>query len=104
VGFERVKWFNGGLFDGDLVFGLTRDEVKIVRKAAGQYWGDVDPSILGTLFERGLDPDKRSQLGAHYTDREKIMMIIDPVIVEPLSAEWDTAKAEIAALMDRAAH
>ncbi|MGV8830385.1 MAG: class I SAM-dependent DNA methyltransferase [Devosia sp.] len=104
VGFERVKWFNGGLFDGDLVFALTRDEVKIVRKAAGQYWGDVDPSILGTLFERGLDPDKRSQLGAHYTDRAKIMMIIDPVIVEPLSAEWDTAKAEIAALMDRAAH
>ncbi|OEO31944.1 DNA methyltransferase [Devosia insulae DS-56] len=103
VGFERVKWFNGGLFDGDLVFPLTRDEIKIVHKAAGAYWGDVDPSILGTLFERGLDPDKRSQLGAHYTDREKIMMIIDPVIVEPLAAEWDEAKAEIAALMGKAA-
>jgi len=102
VGFERVKWFNGGLFDGDLVFPLTRDEIAIVHRAAGHYWGDVDPSILGTLFERGLDPDKRSQLGAHYTDREKIMMIIDPVIVEPLTAEWETAKAEIAALMDKA--
>ena len=32
---------------------------------------EIDPSILGTLFERGLDPDKRAQLGAHYTDREK---------------------------------
>lgn len=102
VGFERVKWFNGGLFDGDLVFPLTREEIKIVHKAAGHYWGDVDPSILGTLFERGLDPDKRSQLGAHYTDREKIMMIIDPVIVEPLSAEWDAAKTEIVGLMDKA--
>lgn len=102
VGFERVKWFNGGLFDGDLVFPLTRDEIKIVHKAAGHYWGDVDPSILGTLFERGLDPDKRSQLGAHYTDREKIMMIIDPVIVEPLTVEWDAAKAEIAGLMNKA--
>ena len=28
--------------------------------------------ILGTLFERGLDPDKRAQFGAHYTDRDKI--------------------------------
>lgn len=102
VGFERVRWFNGGLFDGDIVFPLTRDEIKIVHKAAGHYWGDVDPSILGTLFERGLDPDKRSQLGAHYTDREKIMMIIDPVIVEPLSAEWAVAKAEVAALMEKA--
>ncbi len=47
-------------------------------------WSDIDPSILGTLFERGLDPDKRSQLGAHYTDRDKIMQIVRPVIVEPL--------------------
>jgi hypothetical protein len=103
VGFERVKWFNGGLFDGDLVFPLKRDELKLVHKAARAYWGDIDPSILGTLFERGLDPDKRSQLGAHYTDREKIMMIVDPVIVEPLTAEWETAKAEIAAQMAKAA-
>jgi len=103
IGFERVAWFNGGLFDDDSAFDLTGDEIKIVRNAASYHWGDVDPSILGTLFERGLDPDKRSQLGAHYTDREKIMMIVGPVIVEPLSAEWERAKAEIAALMDKAA-
>ena len=65
VGFDRVKWFNGGLFDNDLVFELTPEEVKRVHKAASAYWGDIDPSILGTLFQRGLDPDKRSQLGAH---------------------------------------
>ena len=32
----------------------------------------IDPSILGTLFEHGLDPGKRAELGAHYTDRDKI--------------------------------
>ncbi|WP_152047604.1 class I SAM-dependent DNA methyltransferase [Aureimonas psammosilenae] len=104
VGFEKVAWFNGGLFNDDRVFLLTKDEIKIVRKAAGQYWGDIDPSILGTLFERGLDPEKRSQLGAHYTDHEKIMMIVRPVVVDPLAAEWETAKAEIAALMEKATH
>lgn len=31
-------------------------------------WGAIEPAILGTLFERGLNPDMRSQLGAHYTD------------------------------------
>lgn len=102
VGFERIAWFNGGLFDDDLVISLTKSEIKIVRDAAAQYWGDIDPSILGTLFERGLDPDKRSQLGAHYTDRDKIMMVINPVIVEPLTGEWETAKSAIAALMERA--
>ncbi|AUX78123.1 class I SAM-dependent DNA methyltransferase [Sinorhizobium fredii] len=102
VGFERIAWFNGGLFDDDFVIALTRSEIGIVRDAAAQYWGDIDPSILGTLFERGLDPEKRSQLGAHYTDRDKIMMIIDPVIVEPLTAEWERTKAEITSLMEKA--
>nr|WP_268882293.1 DNA methyltransferase [Jiella pelagia] len=102
VGFEKVAWFNGGLFNDDLVFAMTKDELKIVHRAAVQYWGDIDPSILGTLFERGLDPDKRSQLGAHYTDRDKIMLIINPVIVEPLTAEWEAAKAEIQGLVLKA--
>ncbi|MBN9981853.1 class I SAM-dependent DNA methyltransferase [Rhizobium laguerreae] len=102
VGFERIAWFNGGLFDDDLVISLTKSEIKIVRDAAAQYWGDIDPSILGTLFERGLDPDKRSQLGAHYTDRDKIMMVINPVIVEPLTGEWEAAKSAITALVERA--
>ena len=52
---------------------------------------------MGTLFERGLDPGKRSQLGAHYTDAEKIMMIVRPVIIEPLLREWQTAREEIEA-------
>lgn len=103
IGFEAVAWFNGGLFDNDRVFPLTPTEIRLVHEAAQRYWGDIDPSILGTLFERGLDPDKRSQLGAHYTDRDKIMMIIEPVIIAPLAAEWAEAKAEIAALMDKAA-
>jgi hypothetical protein len=62
-------------------------------------WRAIDPSIFGTLFERGLDPKKRSQLGAHYTDPATIMRLIDPVIVRPLAAEWEAAKAAIAAHM-----
>lgn len=95
VGFEQVKWFNGGLFDNADAFALTKDEIRIVHDAAEFHWGDVDASILGTLFERGLDPDKRSQLGAHYTDRTKIMQIVAPVVIEPLASEWEAAKAKI---------
>ena len=57
---------------------------------------------VGTLFERGLDPAKRSQLGAHYTDRDKIMQIVNPVIVEPLLAEWAEVKAQIEVQLDKA--
>jgi hypothetical protein len=55
-------------------------------------WRNIDPSIFGTLFERGLNPSKRSQLGAHYTDPATIMRLIEPVIVRPLTAEWQAAK------------
>ncbi|MDE0060131.1 MAG: class I SAM-dependent DNA methyltransferase, partial [Defluviicoccus sp.] len=102
VGFESVAWFNGGLFDDDAALPLDREGIETALKASALDWSEIDPSILGTLFERGLDPDKRSQLGAHYTDRDKIMRIVDPVIVRPLLAEWETAKTGIAATVERA--
>ena len=102
VGFEEVAWFNGGLFDDDTALPLDRPQVNAVREAAGLDWSEIDPSILGTLFERGLDPDKRSQLGAHYTDRDKIMQIVDPVIVRPWLAEWAACKEKLSELLDRA--
>ena len=102
VGFEEVAWFNGGLFDDDTALPLDRPQVNAVREAAGLDWSEIDPSILGTLFERGLDPDKRSQLGAHYTDRDKIMQIVEPVIVRPWLAEWAATKEKLSDLLDRA--
>ena len=101
VGFERVAWFNGGLFDDDTALPLDDEGIETALRAATLDWSEIDPSILGTLFERGLDPDKRSQLGAHYTDREKIMRIVDPVIVRPLLAEWGAVKAELRDKLER---
>ena len=102
VGFESVAWFDGGLFDDDSALPLTRAEIETVRNAGALDWSEVDPSILGTLFERGLDPGKRAQLGAHYTDRDKIMLIVEPVIIRPWMAEWETTKNLIGAELDYA--
>ena len=100
VGFEHVEWFNGGLFDSNEALPLDPQDTKLVLQAARLDWSDIDPSIFGTLFERGLDPDKRSQLGAHYTDRDKIMMLVEPVIIRPLQAEWEGVKVQIAQQME----
>src|SRR5687768_17970117 len=51
-------------------------------------------SIFGTLFERMLDPNKRSQIGAHYTSRADIETLLVPVVMQPLRREWEAAKAE----------
>ena len=78
---------------------LEHGEIGLLFAAASLDWSLIDPTIFGTLFERFLDPDKRAQIGAHYTDPDKIMMIVEPVVLRPLRAEWETAKAKIEAIM-----
>jgi type II restriction/modification system DNA methylase subunit YeeA len=102
VGFEEVAWFNGGLFDDDEALPMEREDLEQALSAARLDWSEIDPSILGTLFERGLDPDKRSQLGAHYTDRDKIMLIVGPVVVDPLTREWEATKQTVQAALEKA--
>ena len=102
VGFETVAWFNGGLFDDSTALPLEKSDIETVLAAADLDWSEIDPSILGTLFERGLDPGKRAQLGAHYTDRDKIMLLVEPVVIRPLLVEWEAEKTAITAELERA--
>lgn len=99
---DIIEWFNGGLFDDDAAIPLTEEDIAAVVDVARLDWAAIEPSIFGTLFERGLDPSKRSQLGAHYTDAASIMRIVNPVIVEPLLAEWASAKRAIEQALGKA--
>ena len=83
-----MAWFNGGLFDDSTALPLEKSDIETVL-AADLDWSEIYPSILGTLFEHGLDPGKRAQLGAHYTDRDKIMLLFEPVVIRPLLVEWE---------------
>ena len=98
-GLDTIRHFNGNLFDDASVIEMTADEVKQVVAASRLDWSAVDPSIFGTLFERGLDPAKRSQLGAHYTSREDIEMLVEPVVMQPLRRQWDEAKKIVETLL-----
>lgn len=99
-GLEKIAYFNGGLFDGSRALSLDSGDIGLLQAAASLDWSQIDPTIFGTLFERFLDPDKRAQIGAHYTDPEKIMMIVDPVILRPLREEWATVRRRIEGLLD----
>jgi len=100
-GTEIIDWFNGGLFDNDDTIPLSLSQIRQVRDLARMDWSQIEPAIFGTLFERGLDPDKRSQLGAHYTDPDSIMRLVNPTIVEPLLDEWRAVRDEISKQMQR---
>ena len=98
-GLETIRHFNGSLFDDRTVPDLTPDDVKRFAAAASLDWSAVDPSIFGTLFERGLDPAKRSQLGAHFTGREDIELVVDAVVMVPLRRDWEETKATVENLL-----
>ncbi|MGD9548884.1 MAG: class I SAM-dependent DNA methyltransferase [Candidatus Krumholzibacteriia bacterium] len=93
-GMDEIQHFNGALFEDATVQELNTDELTVLYEAAQLEWDAVDPSIFGTLFERGLDPGKRTQLGAHYTSRADIVTIVEPVVIEPLRREWEGVKGE----------
>jgi len=116
IDFHEVLHFDGGLFAGEAPMALPMDrpQLKIALEAARQDWSEIEPAIMGTLFVQGLDPKRMDDLfrvaGAkgfgsvtfrkrfeQYTDRDKIMKIVEPVIRRPLLAEWADVKQQIEA-------
>ena len=91
---DRIPHFDGGIFDSADTLPLGRDDLETLSRVAKLDWSSIEPSILGTLFERGLDPGKRAQLGAHYTSREDILLIVEPVLMRPLRRRWEEVKEQ----------
>jgi len=98
-GVESIRRFNGNLFGDDDVPELAAEDLPAIIATARLDWGSVDPSIFGTLFERGLDPAKRAQLGAHFTGREDIELLVDAVVMRPLRREWDAVRGAVEAAL-----
>lgn len=105
-GAETIEWFNGGLFkdvDKDPVITIAPAWLGKLLIVARKDWDSVDPSIFGTLFERSLDPGKRSQIGAHYTSRDDIMLIVEPVVIQPLRRDWLQVQKDVAEWIEQRA-
>ncbi len=96
-----IDTFNGDLFDGADTVKLSEDALEHLLEATGQSWASIEPSIFGTLFERALDASKRSQLGAHYTGRGEIELVVEPVVMAPLRREWFAVLLEVNDLIDK---
>src|SRR5207248_7886444 len=129
-GTHAIQWFNGGLFDDDDVLPLGQIAVRNLMSAARLDWKAIDPTIFGTLFEGGLDDQRRAEMaslfdtpdpvahpqarlfaapaanrgvGIHYTDEATIMKLIEPIVVAPLRRQWEDTRAAITKLDERRA-
>jgi len=96
-GKDRIRHFNGHLFEDSTVFELTEDELRRLADASAADWQFIQPSIMGTLFERAMEPEQRAQLGAHYTSEADITTLVEPVLMAPLRREWTALRGKLAA-------
>jgi hypothetical protein len=91
-----ISQFNGNLFDdNDVPDEITTQEILVLAELDALNWADVEPAIFGTFFERILDPAMRKKLGAHYTSRADIELIVEPVLMSPLRRRWNELQKEI---------
>jgi type II restriction/modification system DNA methylase subunit YeeA len=101
-GRDKIRHFNGHLFEEATVFQLDEKEISALATAGEADWQFIQPSIMGNLFERGLDPNQRAQIGAHYTSEEDILTIVEPVLMAPLRREWSALKSNLASAYAKA--
>jgi hypothetical protein len=90
---KKLLQFNGGLFADDTVLPISGLQLGLLKNAARQNWGNVEPAIFGTLLVRALDPVERHKLGAHFTPRAYVERLVLPAVIEPLRAEWANVRA-----------
>jgi hypothetical protein len=100
-GNAEIRRFNGGLFNDDTGIDLINDDLLVLLDACRLDWSSVEPAIFGTLFERSLDPTNRTRLGAHYTSRDDILLLVKPVLMSPLYRRWAAVQEEAVALETR---
>jgi hypothetical protein len=99
-GLRKFLRFNGHFFKDTTVLSLTKADLAILHEASKADWRDVEPSIMGTLLNRALDPEERHKLGAEYTPREYVERLVRPTVEEPLRERWTAVQADVLQLLD----
>lgn len=101
-GLKKFLRFNGHFFHDQEVLPLTKQDLIVLRLAAESNWALVEPSIMGTLLVRALDPEERHRLGAEFTPREFVERVVRPTVEEPIRERWTAVQAEVLQLRDPA--
>lgn len=93
---DAFPYVNGGLFRNvhqAPVF--TRRSRLAAIDNGGLEWKDINPDIFGSMIQAVITPEHRGGLGMHYTSVPNIMKVIEPLFLNDLYEEFETAKGNI---------
>ncbi|BCU76848.1 DNA methyltransferase [Luteolibacter sp. LG18] len=91
--FRNFPYVNGGLFEREHpVPAFTGKSRKTLLENGKMDWKSINPDIFGSMFQSIIDPEKRHELGMHYTSRENIMKVVSPLFLDALREDFEKAK------------
>jgi hypothetical protein len=87
---RAFPYVNGGLFaDSAEVPAFNKRTKRMLVEAAQLDWKEINPDIFGSMLQAVVEPDKRGDLGMHYTSVPNIMNVLQPLFLMPLEEEFD---------------
>jgi len=90
---DAFPYVNGGLFKDKLkVPKFNRKARQSIIDSGELNWSDINPDILGSMFQAVIDVDQRGSLGQHYTSVPNIMQVIEPLFLNELKEKFNNAK------------
>lgn len=85
-------YVNGGIFEEQITLPtLDGDFRKAILDASAVDWSTISPAVFGSMFQSVRDARTRRELGEHYTSEENILKTLNPLFLDDLRAEFDSA-------------
>ena len=91
---KAFPYVNGGLFRNQHPApAFTRKSRQmLIECGLSLQWQDINPDIFGSMIQAVITPEHRGGLGMHYTSVPNIMKVIEPLFLDELKAEFESAK------------
>ena len=96
---KRFRYINGNLFSERLVPPFFSAKMRSTLLECCDFdWTQISPAIFGAMFQGVMNPQERRELGAHYTSKENILKVIQPLFLDELYEEFERSKNTTAEL------
>jgi len=99
---NNFRYINGAIFKNPLPLASFDSKMrKLLLECSKEFdWSKISPAIFGAMFQGVMDEQKRRNLGAHYTSRENIIKILDPLFLDNLKVDFEKSKTTKKELLD----
>ncbi|WP_321426283.1 DNA methyltransferase [uncultured Bacteroides sp.] len=89
----QFPYVNGGLFRKHIAIPQMGYKARRIILECGELsWSEINPDIFGSMIQAVVSPEKRGELGMHYTSVPNIMKLIGPLFLNDLYDVFNAAK------------